>query len=393
MTIGLAISACDGAMPLSATEAAELTTGAVTANLVITNDWGTGYTASLVMANAGAATTAWTAVVSLGGSTLSNAWNAGTTTSGDRLTATNLAYNAAIPAASTEVWGFQGTGAGRPTLVSLSVNGGGPVGGGGGSGSSGGSDAGSGAGIGNAPLPSFATTSTCDNFGTIFSSGNVYFVMNNVFNDASGSQCITASGTGFTVTSAHHAIATNGAPAAYTAFVRGCHFGTCTTGSNLPKQVSTITSVPSSFAVSPAGTAWDAAYDVWFDHTTNTTSRNNGLEMMIWLGSAGVQPIGGQVDTATIAGATWQVWYSAGASPPVISYRRATVTTAMPTFDIKLFMADAMRRNAATGTLPIPSGGSPVLNAAWFLTSVQAGFELWNGGANAAGTSFTAQVN
>src|ERR1700733_6715348 len=89
------------------------------------------------------------------------------------------------------------------------------------------------------PQPSL-NGSTCTNFGTIFSSGNVYYVMNNVFNDAQGSQCITASGTGFTVTTANHNIATNGAPAAYTAFVRGCHFGTCTSGSNLPKVVSTI---------------------------------------------------------------------------------------------------------------------------------------------------------
>ncbi|HET9624132.1 MAG TPA: cellulose binding domain-containing protein [Kofleriaceae bacterium] len=352
---------------------------------MITNDWGTGYTASLQMANAGAPTTAWSAVVDLGGSTVSNAWNATTATAGGQLTASNVSYNAAIPSTTTDVWGFQGAGSGRPSLVSLSINGGSapppppPT------------DAGGG-GPTSAPLPSFATTSTCDNFGTIFSSGNVYFVMNNVFNDASGSQCITASGSGFTVTSANHTIATNGAPAAYTAFVRGCHFGTCTTGSNLPKQVSTITSVPSSFAVTPAGNAWDAAYDIWFDHTTNTTSRNNGLEMMIWLDSTGVQPIGGQVDTATIAGATWQVWYSASASPPVISYRRTPVTTAMATFDIKLFMADAMARNAATGTRPVPSGGSPALNPAWFLTSVQAGFELWNGGAHAAAASFTAQV-
>ena len=68
----------------------------------------------------------------------------------------------------------------------------------------------------NPPQPSF-NGSTCNNFGTIFSSGNVYYVMNNVFNDAANSQCITASGTGFTVTSANHDIATNGAPAAYTA--------------------------------------------------------------------------------------------------------------------------------------------------------------------------------
>jgi hypothetical protein len=241
----------------------------------------------------------------------------------------------------------------------------------------------------NPPQPSF-NGSTCNQFGTIFSSGNVYYVMNNVFNDAANSQCITASGTGFTVTSANHNIATNGAPAAYTAFVRGCHFGTCTSGSNLPKVVSTISSVPSLFTVRPAGTAWDAAYDIWFDRAANTRTRNNALEMMIWLNSTGVQPIGSQVDTATLAGATWAVWYAPGASPPVITYRRQATTTSMPLFDIKTFMTDAMSRNASTGRAP--ANGNPALNTAWFMTSVQAGFELWKGGAGAAGSTFGVAV-
>src|SRR6185436_16665599 len=123
--------------------------------------------------------------------------------SGSQLTASNLSYNAAIPSTLAAVWGFQGAGSGRPTLTSLSVTGG--------SGSGGG-------GLPTPPQPSLSG-STCDNFGTIFSSGNVYFVMNNVFNDAMGSQCITASGSGFTVTTANHNIATNGAPASYVAFV------------------------------------------------------------------------------------------------------------------------------------------------------------------------------
>ena len=112
---------------------------------------------------------------------------------------------------------------------------------------------------------------------------------------------------------------------------------------------------------------------------------------MIWLSSTGVQPIGSQVDTATIAGATWQVWYTAGASPPVISYRRSPTTASMPLFDIKRFMTDAMNRNAGSGTRP--RTGSAVLDPAWFLTSVQAGLELWKGGASAAGTTFGVSVN
>jgi hypothetical protein len=379
--IAFAGCADDDALEESSSHAA-VTTGAVTANLVITNDWGAGYTADVRMSNAGAATTAWTTVVQLNGGALTNAWNATTQVGGDQITAGNLSQNAAIPAATTAVWGFQGAGSGRPTLVSLAVNGGAappPT-----------NPPPTNPPPDSPPLPTISG-STCDNFGTIFSSGNTYFVMNNVFNDAKGSQCVTASGAGFTVTTANHNIATNGAPASYVAFVRGCHFGTCTAGSGLPKVVSSVASVPSSFAVRPAGNAWDAAYDVWFDRAANTTSRNNALEMMIWLGSAGVQPIGSQVDTATIAGASWQVWYSASSSPPVISYRRSPTTSSMATFDIKDFMADAMRRNAGTGR--IPANGAPALSTAWFLTSVQAGFELWQGGASAAVTSFAAAVH
>src|ERR1051325_7052083 len=200
-----AIAACaDPDAPTSSTTAtdAALTSGSVTANLVITNDWGSGYTAEVRMVNSGTPTTAWTTVVNLGGSSLTNAWNASTTVSGSQLTASNLSYNAAIPTTLTAVWGFQGAGSGRPTLTSLSV-----TGGGGGSGSGRGSGSGSGSGSGGAlpppPQPSLSG-STCDNFGTIFSSGRVYFVMNNVFNDAMGSQCITANGSGFTVTTANH---------------------------------------------------------------------------------------------------------------------------------------------------------------------------------------------
>lgn len=250
------------------------------------------------------------------------------------------------------------------------------------------SDSGASPGDGS-PVPSI-TGSTCENFGTIFSSGNLYFVMNNVFNDTATSQCFAVAGTGFTVTTANHNIAPNGLPATYVAIVRGCHFGNCSANSDLPKLVSTITSAPTSFAVHTAGDIWDASYDVWFDHTTNTTSRNNGLELMIWLDSAGVMPIGNQVDTATIAGASWQVWYSASASPPVISYRRATATASV-SFDLELFMADAMTRNTATGKAP--AGGSPALDAAWYMTSIQAGFELWKGGQGAAVTSFAAAIH
>lgn len=390
LLMALAVTGCFERDAALGTETGALVNGAVTANLVITNDWGAGYVAEMRMSNTGAATTSWATGVQLGGSTVTNAWNASIATSGGSITATNLGHNASIPAATTAMWGFQGSGSGRPSLTSLTVNGGAPPPDGPPPPDAPPPDAPGNPPPNSPPLPN-VNGSTCERFDTLFSTDRRYYVMNNVFNDAPGSQCITASGAGFTVTSANHNIATNGAPAAYTAFVYGCHFGTCTSNSGLPRVVSTITSIPSSFAVRPGGSAWDAAYDVWFDRGANTMTRNNALEMMIWLGSANVQPIGSQVDTATIAGATWQVWYTAGASPPVISYRRVPTTNSMSTFDIIEFVQDAQRRNAGTGRLP--ANGAPALNSAWFLTSVQAGFELWQGGAGAAVTSFAAGVN
>src|SRR3954447_5537424 len=97
------------------------TSGGVTATLVIASDWGSGYTADVRMSNTGAATTSWTAVINLGGSTLTNSWNATVTNSGGTLTAKNMGFNAAIPSSTTSVFGFQGSGSGRPTLTSISV--------------------------------------------------------------------------------------------------------------------------------------------------------------------------------------------------------------------------------------------------------------------------------
>jgi hypothetical protein len=138
---------------------------------------------------------------------------------------------------------------------------------------------------GGAPMPNFAGTQVCAQFGTLFDASRTYYAMNNEFNDST-TQCFTGAGAGFVVNVSNHNIATNGAPASYVAVVRGCHFGTCTSNSNMPRQVSGITTMPSSFSVSPpASSNYDAAYDIWFNQQqpSSGTGRNNGLEMMIWL--------------------------------------------------------------------------------------------------------------
>ena len=68
----------------------------------------------------------------------------------------------------------------------------------------------------------------------------------------------------------------------------GSSFGTTSPGSKLPRQVSTLSSVTSSWAFSVGGTAadhYDVAYDIWFcpNNSCGAGGFNGGLELMIWL--------------------------------------------------------------------------------------------------------------
>jgi Glycosyl hydrolase family 12/Cellulose binding domain len=393
-----------------------ITSGAVNATLVVANQWATGYQGSIRMSNTGATTTSWSTTINLGGTTFSGGWNAATAVNGGSVTGTNLSYNAAIPNQSPppEIWGFQGSrpngSAALPALTSLTVTTatgtstgstgtggatatGGSSGAGGMSGTGGASGTGGTVGTGgatqpppsgSAPTPNFAATQVCAKFGTLFDASSTYFAMNNEFNDSTN-QCFTGAGAGFVVNVSNHNIATNGAPASYVAVVRGCHFGTCTSNSNMPKQVSAITTMPSSFSVSPPSSSnYDAAYDIWFNQQQPSagTGRNNGLEMMIWLNSSGVQPIGSQVASrVSIGGATWDVWASSSASPPVVSYRANPAVNSTPAnFNVKPFVDDAIDVRH-------------LLQAGWWLSSIQAGFEIWSGGTNARVNSFTGAAN
>ena len=117
----------------------------------------------------------------------------------------------------------------------------------------------------------------------------------------------------------------------------------------------------------PSSGTYDAAYDIWFHKSrpTTTTQQNDGAELMVWLNHAGpIQPIGSKIGTATIAGATWDVW-SGSSGWNVISYVRQT-PTASATFLVNDFWKDVVSRGLGS--------------TSWYLTSIQAGFEPWIGG-------------
>lgn len=230
-------------------------------------------------------------------------------------------------------------------------------------------------------VPAQAAPVICEKFGGTYIQDDAFRVQNNVWG-ADTAQCIDVDqGGGFTVTQAEHDNATNGAPAAYPSIYAGCHWAQCTSGSELPMQASAsgFGGIETSVSVSyPGGGTWNAAYDLWFDPTPRTDGQNTGAEMMIWLNRQGsVQPIGSPVDTVTLAGGTWEVWFgSAGWN--VISYLRTSPTTAVD-FAVDTFYRDAVARGFA--------------QRSWYLTSVQAGFEPWIGGAGLTVNSFSYTTN
>jgi Glycosyl hydrolase family 12/Cellulose binding domain len=228
-----------------------------------------------------------------------------------------------------------------------------------------------------AVTPAQAAPVICEQFGGAYIQNNTLRVQNNVWG-ASTAQCIDVNQSGgFTVTQAAHNKPTNGAPAAYPSIYAGCHYAQCTSGSGLPMQASApgFGNVSTSVSVTyPSSGTWNAAYDLWFDPTPRTDGQNTGAEIMVWLNYQGsIQPVGSQVATVNLLGATWQVWFG-NIGWNVISYRRTSPTTSL-SFAVDTFLTDAINRGYA--------------QRSWYLTSVQAGFEPWVGGAGLAVNSFT----
>jgi len=222
----------------------------------------------------------------------------------------------------------------------------------------------------------------CEQYGSTTIQGGRYVVMNNRWG-TSATQCIDVTSNGFTVTQADGQTATNGAPKSYPAVYYGCHYGNCSSSNDIlspnglqasDSRFSTIsTSVSMSY---PGSGTYDAAYDIWFNKSrpSTTTQQNDGAELMVWLNHTGsIQPIGSKVGTANVAGATWDVWYgSVGWN--VISYVRQSPTSSI-SFPVSSFWNDVVSRGYGS--------------TSWYLTSIQAGFEPWIGGAGLAVTNFS----
>jgi cellulose 1,4-beta-cellobiosidase len=224
-------------------------------------------------------------------------------------------------------------------------------------------------------------SSTCDRWGEV-DFGN-YLLRNNVWNDAAAgaTQCITtkqgSSYVGFDVTKATYNVSTD-APAAYPSIVKGWHWGKYTSNSGMPKQVTQISSVPSVWVFdTTGGKRYNASYDLWLHPDGNPGSPSGGLELMVWLSHAGQAPFGKKVATINAAGGVWNVYYGQIQSWGYVAYARTSNVSAV-NMDLKPFIQDAVDRGYAKSN--------------WNLLSVQAGFEVWEGGQGMSTKGFNVEV-
>lgn len=227
-------------------------------------------------------------------------------------------------------------------------------------------------------------SSLCQNYDII----NIgpYAVQNNAYNGAS--HCIqalwdNANTGGFLLTSVNANAAVGGPPASFPSLVHGWHVdGQFYGGYTSARQLSTISSIPSTFSVTvPAsGTnRYNATYDNWIGPSSNPGGPQGTLEHMIWINYRDTTPIGtNQNSPVMLGGAQWDVWYGANNGWNTVSYVRATNAQSVD-IDVKQFIQHSIDAGYASGSD--------------YLLGVQAGFEIWESTQNFSVDSFTAGVN
>jgi hypothetical protein len=219
-----------------------------------------------------------------------------------------------------------------------------------------------------------ADTVICDQYG--ITTAGQYFVQNNRWG-TSATHCINVTSNGFQITQ-QDGVSTS-SPVSYPSIFAGCHYTNCSPGTNMPIQLSAISNATSSISYSyVSGATYNAAYDIWLDPTPKTNGVNQ-TEIMIWFNKTGsIQPIGSATSTATIGGRSWTVWTGSNGSNNVVSYVAPSAISSW-SFSVLDFVNDTKNRGYATN--------------AWYLTSIQAGFEPWSGGVGLAVNSFSASVS
>jgi hypothetical protein len=191
-------------------------------------------------------------------------------------------------------------------------------------------------------------------------------------------QTETISGLGFTLSNPNGASSSNDNPMGFPSMFIGSYRGKGTKGSNLPKLVSTLTSVPTIFhtnATSLDTSDFNATYDVWFTSNNSLVSGSDpgggGAYLMVWLFKPSKRQPRGSIalDGYKVPGVpgSWAVWYDDATNPPCVSYVSTSPISDLD-FDLNGFIQDAV-------------GNQWGVTSSQYLSIIFAGTEVW-GGAN-----------
>lgn len=183
----------------------------------------------------------------------------------------------------------------------------------------------------------------------------------------------------------------SGAPSGYPSMYIGSYDGQGSLLSNLPKRVSELTEVPTSFhtnALDLNHDGFNAAYDVWFSAPDRPDGMGpgeyapSGGFIMVWLYKpADERPIGSTIGAREVAGVpgAWEPWTGRhGSGVPIVSYVANPPIPGLD-FDLNDFIQDAIEHDYG-------------ITSDMHLAIVFAGFEIWANGDGAKVEQFCVDV-
>jgi len=235
---------------------------------------------------------------------------------------------------------------------------------------------------------SWASTSTSAQFANIASADNRYQFQSNGWGweGGGGHNISLLSGGGFRMDS-QTCSRDDDSPCSFPSVYIGTDAdGERTANSNLPREVSDISSIPTCLGWSDGGTPasdeYNVSYDVWFNSNPQATYAEKFL--MVWFRDPPSFQPGGMFpaqDGVVIGDQTWSVWFGPNANgQDVVSYvaPNARANGEAYSFDLKDFIDDAVERGYLETNLN--------------LIAIMGGMEIWGGASGASIDGFRAEV-
>lgn len=158
-------------------------------------------------------------------------------------------------------------------------------------------------------------------------------------------------------------------PVAFPYIYVGCSWTICTPHSGFPARAHQVRSLLTSWRMGvPARGVWAAGIDLWFTRRPAVSGQQHGAELMIWFNSHDVAASQGPV--VVIDHIRWYLehWVTThhGRTWQYVQLRRVHPTAHIQRLNLAPFIKAVERHG--------------FVKRQWWLTGVEAGFEIWRGG-------------